>query len=420
MGLLVMHKINSQSLFRTPSMIRRVTPVALLMAVVRGETHTVRFTNNCGFGTPILIGSDSVLSRGADYTTNSSIGSARAYLDYDACGTDGSNCTIAELGLTNSGGSIADISLVSPFEFSVATCLSFYNGCDGLGFSCTESDCSGVWRKPTDSAGTILRCQGFNNVNVAITFCNCDQFTGIAGSSNGTATSNASSTGTTLGSSQTNSARSATNHPSSTAIAGESDSGDASSHSPNVGAIAGGVVGGISGLLTFIGVLFLCLRRQRRKSSDPDVDEYKGLDPFPKGDLPPRARMLFAEKGGDATSSSILLRDREAEVLDISHPLPPPHDTFSAQSLPNEVSARSPQDRTRVIEDVVLRTLQGDGTEGLPSPAARGAYTSPKLPPHTPAAEQEDVSVIEGVVQRVLQGFLGGRDGDEPPPSYVR
>ncbi|KZV69259.1 hypothetical protein PENSPDRAFT_486130 [Peniophora sp. CONT] len=145
--------------------------VASLIALAYAESHTVTFINNCGFGTPTLSVQGSVVSTGTDYATNGPISGGLAYLDYDACGANGGNCTGVELTLQN-GISAADVTLVSPFAFSVASCMSFYNGCDGTGFACTEPNCPGAYLTPTDSSATNLLCQT-NDVNLAVTFCDC-------------------------------------------------------------------------------------------------------------------------------------------------------------------------------------------------------------------------------------------------------
>ena len=92
---------------------------------------------------------------------------------------------------------------------------------------------------------------------------------------------------------------------------------------------------------------------------------------------------------------------------------------FVANSLRPPLAAVSPADHTRMVEDVVLRTLQG--THEVPHAPTPIAGASGALPPtHSSSVHPADVSVIEGVVHRVLQGFLGGQQGDEPPPTYVR
>ena len=41
--------------------------------VVNAETHTVRFDNQCGYGTPVLIHAGKLVSNGSDYTASGPI-----------------------------------------------------------------------------------------------------------------------------------------------------------------------------------------------------------------------------------------------------------------------------------------------------------------------------------------------------------
>ncbi|KAF8976386.1 hypothetical protein BDQ17DRAFT_1339664, partial [Cyathus striatus] len=110
---------------------------ALVLAFVAGvhaETHTVHFINKCGFGTPTLIQGPNVLSTGDDYTSNGPLTAAIAYLQtaeidtvqsQAAVALTAEGCTLIELTLINptSPGSVssADISLIPPYAFSVAS-----------------------------------------------------------------------------------------------------------------------------------------------------------------------------------------------------------------------------------------------------------------------------------------------------------
>ncbi|CCL99880.1 uncharacterized protein FIBRA_01905 [Fibroporia radiculosa] len=107
---------------------------AMAFVQVRGESHTVTFTNNCGYGTPYLWGPDGVLlSTGSPYTSNGPADGLIAYLQTGDCGNNGEDCTLIEASLNNAGGSSADISLIPPHEFSVTSGFGYYNGCDGAG-----------------------------------------------------------------------------------------------------------------------------------------------------------------------------------------------------------------------------------------------------------------------------------------------
>ncbi|KAF7315735.1 Glycopeptide protein [Mycena indigotica] len=94
---------------------------ALLCAVggASAESHTVRFDNRCGFGTPQLIQGGDVLTT-TSYTSDGQLSAAIAYLQHGSqCGFNGENCSLVELTMTNpvvaGGGSSADISLIDPY-----------------------------------------------------------------------------------------------------------------------------------------------------------------------------------------------------------------------------------------------------------------------------------------------------------------
>ncbi|KZT66165.1 hypothetical protein DAEQUDRAFT_746718 [Daedalea quercina L-15889] len=125
------------------------------------ESHTVTFTNNCGYGTPTLKSqTGETLSTGGAWTSS---GSALG-----GCGDNGEYCTLVEATLEN-GGSAADISLIPPHEFSVTSGFGYYDGCDGTGTDCTSSSCAMAYRSADDNFA-IVGC-GADNVNLAITFC---------------------------------------------------------------------------------------------------------------------------------------------------------------------------------------------------------------------------------------------------------
>ncbi|KAJ7200172.1 hypothetical protein GGX14DRAFT_552135 [Mycena pura] len=150
--------------------------IAVLVAVALGvsaETHTVTFTNRCGFGTPTLIQGGKVLSTGGTFTTNGPLRGAIAYLQTGGCGFNGEGCTLVELTLVNpttaGSGSSADISLIPPHAFSVTTGFGYFNGCQPAGTDCTNSGCPMAFRKPSDTFAQIA-CQ-IDNADLAITFC---------------------------------------------------------------------------------------------------------------------------------------------------------------------------------------------------------------------------------------------------------
>ncbi|PIL32320.1 hypothetical protein GSI_05566 [Ganoderma sinense ZZ0214-1] len=147
--------------------------LAALVGTVVAESHTVHFTNNCGFGTPTLIQGGNVLSTGGDHTSNGPLVAAIAYLQTGSCGFNGEGCTLVETTLVNptssGSGSSTDISLISPHAFSVTSGFGYYGGCDGAGADCTSGSCSTAFHVSTDT-GVQVACQ-VNNVNLAITFC---------------------------------------------------------------------------------------------------------------------------------------------------------------------------------------------------------------------------------------------------------
>ncbi|KAJ6468507.1 hypothetical protein C8R47DRAFT_1223308 [Mycena vitilis] len=161
--------------------IKAATFALLAVAVgnVAAESHTVTFTNNCGYGTPTLIQGASVLSTGGAYTIGGPLNAAIAYLQTGkwlvvrSCGFNGEGCTMIETTLKNpvtaGGGSSTDITLISPHAFSVTTGFGYYNGCDGAGADCTNANCATAFHSSGDTQVQVA-CQT-NNVNLAITFC---------------------------------------------------------------------------------------------------------------------------------------------------------------------------------------------------------------------------------------------------------
>ncbi|KAI1792182.1 hypothetical protein LXA43DRAFT_365166 [Ganoderma leucocontextum] len=150
-----------------------IVALAAFIGSVVGESHTVHFTNLCGFGTPTLIQNGIVLSTGGDFTSNGPLIAAIAYLQTGGCGFNGESCTLIETTLVNptspGSGSSSDISLIPPHSFSVTSGFGYYDGCDGAGADCTSEDCSTAFHVPTDT-GVQVACQS-DNVNLAITFC---------------------------------------------------------------------------------------------------------------------------------------------------------------------------------------------------------------------------------------------------------
>ncbi|TDL18826.1 glycopeptide [Rickenella mellea] len=144
---------------------------ATIAAAVNAESHIVKFNNKCGFGKPTLSVDGEVL--GGDFTSNGPLGGAIAYLQTGNCGPNGENCTVVETTLFNptsfDSGSSADISLVPPRSFSVATAFRYTNGCPGQGASCPNAECPAAFHIPPPIP-IIAQCRA-NDVGILITFC---------------------------------------------------------------------------------------------------------------------------------------------------------------------------------------------------------------------------------------------------------
>jgi len=152
----------------------RIVSLVAAVVVVSAETHTIEFTNNCGFGTPTLVQNGNILSTGMTITVNGPIISAIAYLQTGSCGLNGEGCTIVNITLQNpttspGSGSCTAIVLDSVHNFSVTTGFGYFNGCDGEGQDCTNPNCPAAFPSPIQPVEPIC-CQA-NNVDLAITFC---------------------------------------------------------------------------------------------------------------------------------------------------------------------------------------------------------------------------------------------------------
>ncbi|EED85516.1 hypothetical protein POSPLDRAFT_96422 [Postia placenta Mad-698-R] len=135
--------------------------VALAFAQVNAESHTVIFTNQCDFGTPILRASNGdILSVGGDYTSDGPL--------TGPCGDNGEGCTVIETTLQNDYSS-TDISLVPPHKFSVTGGFGYFDGCNGAGADCAYSTCPTALLY-SNQTWLQVACTDLN-VNLAITFC---------------------------------------------------------------------------------------------------------------------------------------------------------------------------------------------------------------------------------------------------------
>ncbi|KAJ6586906.1 hypothetical protein DFH09DRAFT_909969 [Mycena vulgaris] len=142
----------------------------------RAESHTIKFDNKCGYGTPQLIKGGDVLTT-TSYTSTGELAAAIALVlscwNPGSCGFNGEQCTLLELTMTNpvavGGGSSADISLIDPHTFSVPTRIEFYGGCEGVGTTCDTPGCTTAFKQPDDTWVQVA-CQE-DDANLLITFC---------------------------------------------------------------------------------------------------------------------------------------------------------------------------------------------------------------------------------------------------------
>ncbi|KAF7367960.1 Glycopeptide [Mycena sanguinolenta] len=142
--------------------------IAVAAGKALAESHTISFTNNCGYGTPTLIGEGGVvLSTGGAYTASGPIYGAIAYLQTGGCGFNGEGCTMVETTLVNpttaGSGSSTDITLIPPHAFSVTTGFGL-SACIG-----NNANCNTAFHVSTDTYVQVA-CQQ-DNANLAITFC---------------------------------------------------------------------------------------------------------------------------------------------------------------------------------------------------------------------------------------------------------
>ncbi|KZV76449.1 hypothetical protein PENSPDRAFT_420349 [Peniophora sp. CONT] len=81
-----------------------VTVALVSFMGVQAVTHTITFANECGRGTPTLVGSNgAVLSTGAPFTINGPLTGATAYLQTGSCGSQGENCCTLDINDNGAG-----------------------------------------------------------------------------------------------------------------------------------------------------------------------------------------------------------------------------------------------------------------------------------------------------------------------------
>ncbi|KAL1704141.1 hypothetical protein EV121DRAFT_291703 [Schizophyllum commune] len=191
--------------------------VALLLRVtwVAAESHTIKFDNQCGYGTPTLIqgGNTLSLNDANEYTSTGQFAAAIAYLQTGDCKYNGEGCMTTEITLVNpssaGSGSSVDLSLIPPLAFNVPTTFSYYGGCDGDGKTCDSDSCGvNAFFISTDYQAQV-QCQE-DDVNLLITFC---------GNSNGASQSSDSASSQATSSTPSTEASSSSSEASSTAFA---------------------------------------------------------------------------------------------------------------------------------------------------------------------------------------------------------
>ncbi|KAG2137968.1 hypothetical protein DEU56DRAFT_803412 [Suillus clintonianus] len=197
-------------------------------AGVGAETHTIKFINQCGHGTPCLVVNAQNVSTGQDYVANG-IFSGIAYLQTGQCNTNGEGCSLLEMNLANPScpgcGSSVDISLIDPHVFNVESSFAYYNGCDGFGADCNSANCASAFFAPEDWYAQ-RQCEA-NNVNLLIAFCaNASEIV-----SGGSVSSPSSSSSTTL----STSLPSTSTTPTSTTVSQNNPPTTATTTTTNVG-----------------------------------------------------------------------------------------------------------------------------------------------------------------------------------------
>jgi len=150
----------------------RLVVALALFTGVQGESHTLKFINNCKSGTPTLLKDGHIIPLvNGEYTHDGEFAAAIAYLQRgDECGFNAERCTMLEMTLNNAFSSV-DVSLIAPHAFNVPVRFSYYNGCDGEGKACTHANCGPQYAfYKEDDYGSQVQCTK-PNVNLLTTFC---------------------------------------------------------------------------------------------------------------------------------------------------------------------------------------------------------------------------------------------------------
>lgn len=180
------------------------------------ESHTIKFVNQCGYGTPALVLNGNNVLSGDQYTSSGPF-SGIAYLQTGYCNTNGENCTLMEMTLINPTcagcGSSADISLIAPHAYSVESSFSYYNGCDGVGQTCASPNCTqNAFFVPTDNF-VQKECQA-TDVDLLISFC--VEASGLVGGSSSASSTTLNAPTSTVASATPNAQPTPTPSPSTT------------------------------------------------------------------------------------------------------------------------------------------------------------------------------------------------------------
>ncbi|KAL1759506.1 hypothetical protein FB107DRAFT_246330 [Schizophyllum commune] len=201
----------------------------LRSTLAQAESHTIKFDNQCGYGTPTLIqgGNTLSLNDANEYTSDGQFAAAIAYLQTGDCKYNGEGCMTTEITLVNpssaGSGSSVDLSLIPPLAFNVPTTFSYYGGCDGDGKTCDSDNCGvNAFFISTDYQAQV-QCQE-DDVNLLITFCG----NGSGASQSPDSTSSTASSGEAP-STAANATPSSDATPSSNASSASSDASSASS-----------------------------------------------------------------------------------------------------------------------------------------------------------------------------------------------
>ncbi|KAK0193195.1 hypothetical protein F5146DRAFT_372892 [Armillaria mellea] len=126
---------------------------------VVSASHSIRFFNYCGSGTPTIVthGSRTSLDVGTTFLSNSDVdGVIHSFLEQGTCGNNGTECTTVDVDLT-----IPEASISKTNQFSVPLSLQYSCANNSIYFAeCYSSNCN----------PTPISCNSFDS-QLIITFC---------------------------------------------------------------------------------------------------------------------------------------------------------------------------------------------------------------------------------------------------------